>query len=866
MANTLTAQFAPSASMRITDPTMYASIVATYGFGTPIIYGVSPQTLATTYGINYVDNPTTTDYQNLPCVFTVPAQSKVLGTTIATNLDGVQSLGGQSYTDPNGMLYTTVTWEWAVEVQFFAVADRKTFSQQVVTWTGDGAANRLIPTSIDLSTGVTAIMIFGTVATPVLCTSAMIAAGKHATWSISPASTTLGVMTMEATGFRVTNGASVNVNQAAVLYTAVVWNDGGDKMQVGSYAGAYDGVTATGQTITTGLTDSPTTMLLVTGRSGAMVYAESDNNVAFCLQQTESTPLTGIIPSLLTNGFTVGANNNVNSNLLTYYWVAFAIPTTDPIRTSMFQVWKVVGTAAVDDHVTGLGFTPGFAIAREYLASPPITAWRGPNDAGTVSHSIDTGATYPSTAIDSFAAGDIGIGSAIAPNGTDGYGFALKAAVTTSSYYPTPTWVHTENITNDDGTVSAIQTTVESQTIPSTFGGDWTLVTDATPSPSWWCNATFGYSVYQIDSPGTGWAACSGPATDDGWYRSTEAFGGADIIVSGGRPADPRTWAKIAVWATGNTNVFGGSPQAACVQDNCLVYPASGYTVGTDYPPIRSFNGRGDRELCRLPPTVAGTIPKAVLSMLAANGTIYLTTFDSGTTSANWNGRVFELNVSTGVLTVLGTVFANGEMPYALAWHMGRLWCGTNNGIGTVGKVYFFRPGIDTAWTQDFATSTLTAGGVLSMASFLGKLYVGTDNAAASRGKVLVRDTAGAYTLSQTGAGSATAAINNGYLALTVFGANLYASYWNNDPTLATSKIEKFTGSAWSTVYTGALGTLRPYIVLKEDAGNLFAVGGGKPHVGVLLSTATGTSWTDLTAELPENDETLLPMFGCVVT
>lgn len=296
---------------------------------------------------------------------------------------------------------------------------------------------------------------------------------------------------------------------------------------------------------------------------------------------------------------------------------------------------------------------------------------------------------------------------------------------------------------------------------------------------------------------------------------------------------------------------------------NSFVYPASGYTVGTDYPPIRIFNGRSDKELCRIPPTTANVIPKAVMSMLAANGTVYLTTWDSGTTSADWAGRVFQLDTETGVLTVLGTVFAAGEMPYALAWHMGRLWCGTNNGIGTVGKVYYFRPGIDTAWTLDYTTSTSSAGGVDSLVSYKGKLYVGTDNAAASRGKVLVRDTAGAYTTSLTGTGG-TARINNGYLQLTVFGTNLYAAYWNNDsPSI--SKIEKFDGSSWTTAYTGAGDTIKPFIQLVVDNDFLYAFGGGNLLAATILSTSNGTSWTDLTDELPETDETLLPMFGVVV-
>lgn len=859
MSNTLTAQFAPSASMRITDPVVYAAIAAQYGFGTNIIFGISPQTLATAYGINYVNNPTTSDYNNLPCVFTTTAGNVVLGTTIATNADGVQTLTGQDYTDSHGTHFTSVTWEWQVEVQFYTVLAQDVFSQQVVTWTGDASANRHIATTANLSSGVTAILILGTGA-PVFCTSAMIAAGKHATGSINPASTTLGVMTLDATGFTITGGANVSVNVAAALYTAIVWHDGATsfKMAVGSYLGD-GGVPLNPKTVNTGLA-AQTQILLLTGRAVSMVYADNDHGIAIALQENEATPLTGLITAMGLGSFSVGTDINVNTGGTTYYFVAFAIPSTDAIRQSTMQTIAVAGTVAAVDHMTGLGFTPAFAIGSIYSAAGPATAWRSPNNAGTTSKQWTNGGDLASGYIESFAAGDVGFGATLAPNASLVYGLALAGAPAASISYPLAYWTHTEELDLGDGTTSLIETAQQSQVSP---GAGWTFVGLA-PTFGWWCNAVLGLSVYQIDSPGTGWAACSGPASANGWYLSTAAFGNQDTIVSAGRPADPRPWAKLSTWtAIGNMAVFGGSPGAACTLGNQFIYPASNYTVGTHYPPIRIFDGRQDRELCRLPPTTANVIPKAVMSMLAANGTVYLTTWDSGTTSADWAGRVFSLNTATGELTVLGTVFAAGEMPYALAWHMGRLWCGTNNSIGTVGKVYFFRPGIDTTWTSDYSLATSTAGGVTSMASYGGKLYVGTDNAAASRGKVLVRDTAGAYTTSQTGAGG-TARVNNGYLALTVLGANLYASYWNNDTTVI-SRIEKYTGSAWSTAYTGVGVTLRPFISLILDNAEIYALGGSIPYDAALVVTSDGTTWTDLTALLPVETATLLPMFGAVV-
>lgn len=417
-----------------------------------------------------------------------------------------------------------------------------------------------------------------------------------------------------------------------------------------------------------------------------------------------------------------------------------------------------------------------------------------------------------------------------------------------------------------DGACNVVVTNPDSTTATSTGG-----FTYGTP---WWTrtNVYGGRTYYAYwhfaTAPATGtWvinpAAFAPDFTDpDGWYSSDAAFGGNVVVTSDGVPGEPRAWADISVWATSDTGMLGGSPAASCLYRNHLLYPATGYTVGTQYPPIRVFDGSFDHELCRLPPTTSNTVPQAVLSMLTANGTIYLTTFDSGTSSATWAGRVLQLDLDSATLTPIGDGFSGGEMPYALAWHQGRLWVGTNNGIGTVGKVYWFRPGIDTAWTLDHATSAESAGGVDALISYGGKLYVGTDNAAASRGKVLVRDSAGAYTISDTGTGG-TAHVNNGYLAFAVLGANLYASYWNNDAT-AISLIKKFDGTTWTTAYTGASTTLRPFMVLTLAQQVLFAVGGGKLLAGALVSTPDGTTWTNLTAQLPETDRTLLPMAGAV--
>ena len=348
----------------------------------------------------------------------------------------------------------------------------------------------------------------------------------------------------------------------------------------------------------------------------------------------------------------------------------------------------------------------------------------------------------------------------------------------------------------------------------------------------------------------------------DGWWMSTAAYGGNVMVVASSRPKDPRRWNQIATFAVGSAAMLGGSPGIAGVFHNRLVYAASDYTVGTTYPPIRIYDGSFDRELCRLPPTTTNTVPVAILSLLVANGTIYLSTFDGGTSSSTWVGRVFALELTTATLTPIGAVFPTGHLPYALAWHNGMLWCGTHRQTTDVaGKVLRIRPDLpDAAWLEE----TFTVGyNVAALLSWQGMLYAGTTAPAGAFGQILRRDTT-AWATAQVGSGG-TATANNGYLAFCEFNGALYASFWNAD-TPAVATIQSTTdGTTWTTRYTGAGSTARPFIVLTVDKGELFAIGGGAHLTVAILRTPDGTTWTDLTAELPDPEKTALPAVGALV-
>jgi IPT/TIG domain len=349
-----------------------------------------------------------------------------------------------------------------------------------------------------------------------------------------------------------------------------------------------------------------------------------------------------------------------------------------------------------------------------------------------------------------------------------------------------------------------------------------------------------------------------------GWWYSDDGFsGGTFLALTPGVPKHPRHWDKIAGFATGNAGVLGGSPACSVVFNNHIIYAGDDYTVSSSQPTIRIFDGISDRLMTRIPNTSAAVISQGIMSMLLVNGIVYLTTFDSGTNATNWAGRVFSFDPLSNTLTQIGADFTGGHLPYALAFHKDWLWLGTNKGNGTAGKVYFFRPNIDSAWTLDEDLTASSVGGVDSMASFNGLLYVGTDNAAAAFAKVLVRADDGTFTTSLTATGG-TARVNNGFLSMRVYKDNLYTGYWNEDTT-AVAKVYKFDGSSWTTVYTGSTLTLRPYIVTFFDNNFMYVIGGGRSLRASLIRTTDGTTWTNLTYYLAGPiTETALPIYGVV--
>ena len=334
----------------------------------------------------------------------------------------------------------------------------------------------------------------------------------------------------------------------------------------------------------------------------------------------------------------------------------------------------------------------------------------------------------------------------------------------------------------------------------------------------------------------------------------------------------------LADWFSGAASQEDGYP--TCELNSVLYYVGGydDYTVGTDAPVLRAYDGYSDRVVLRIPknPDVSATAhPKAIVSLLAANGRIYVSTFDGGAQGASGGtirGSVYEFDPATGALVKLGASFPAGYLPYSLCWAYGRVWCGTAiNQLddNTAARVYFFRPDVDTSWTLDetFATDE---GICAALAIFQGKLYAAlmfTDDAGGGTANLYTRTTAGAWSSSDSGTMTANV---GGYKSLLVWPPEngpvtsptpaLYAVRANISGDAGNGCLRKFDGSSWSTITTwdhnttGTSSLAASYTVSSGSIEPAIWIHRGADHI---LGSTDGTTFTDRGAQLlPNEDDT----------
>jgi hypothetical protein len=142
-------------------------------------------------------------------------------------------------------------------------------------------------------------------------------------------------------------------------------------------------------------------------------------------------PTTDQIIIFTADGFLLGQNNAVNKAADHFYWVSLRIPPGDPLE-HLIKIWQAVGGPGNTAQVTGLQFTPAFAMALRFLSTANNhNNWRSPVNVGNASQVFGAGnKTDAANGITAFGDGTIDLGSLIATNGTVVNGFAMLGSGT----------------------------------------------------------------------------------------------------------------------------------------------------------------------------------------------------------------------------------------------------------------------------------------------------------------------------------------------------------------------------------------------------------------------------------------------------
>ena len=372
---------------------------------------------------------------------------------------------------------------------------------------------------------------------------------------------------------------------------------------------------------------------------------------------------------------------------------------------------------------------------------------------------------------------------------------------------------------------------------------------------------------------GMGWYLTSEQFQDTAWLIGTND---PDAIAGPGPPGGCRE-------SVPNDN-HRASPAASAIVDGWVYYAlhlvATSGTPATDTRgQIRRTNGYVDEIVTTIPANAWNTDARQanrVVSMLAADGVIYITVCDKGqtpggestSTNPDW-GRVFQLNTTTRALVEMNLTSAVtpagfARVPFSLASYAGRLFLGgfSTSASENVSTVEYPQPDLATVVDQQLTNPFFRAS---CMVVYSGQLYIGyhmrdTGVGVIDFAQVYTRVAAAAtpgnspFSSSLTATGG-TAQADNRFVSMVVFGGNLYASYFNNTQT---AKIYKFDGTTWTTVYTASTVSTRAPLYLFVDTNaagtaSVYAFGLSENNSMTWLYSTDGTTWTDQTANFASN-------------
>lgn len=168
--------------------------------------------------------------------------------------------------------------------------------------------------------------------------------------------------------------------------------------------------------ISTGLI-APATMFWVFGKGQQMLVVTADMPAGGSVTlKVEAQTAIGKVNALGTTISLSDQSDLTNGGDWQYFWVAFNVPPGNSVY-SLFRAWTRTGPGTVP-----LGFTPAFAIGRNYTDSVPSPFWKGPLQTGQDSTRMD-GTDFPTGGLESFTGGGLTVGATLG-SGT-AYGFAL---------------------------------------------------------------------------------------------------------------------------------------------------------------------------------------------------------------------------------------------------------------------------------------------------------------------------------------------------------------------------------------------------------------------------------------------------------
>lgn len=369
------------------------------------------------------------------------------------------------------------------------------------------------------------------------------------------------------------------------------------------------------------------------------------------------------------------------------------------------------------------------------------------------------------------------------------------------------------------------------------------------------------------------------------WISSVDEFGNTTTATSPAACARPAE----AFLGFNSVNIL---TNRGCQTETLFLYPGD-YTRGAPQP-IRAFDTSVDLELFTVPlnpKTISdqglsdyalrvGCIP----NMKLVGNKLYFVSIDWVKAGTGAYSRVFEYDFDSGSLaqigqmcsgwdndvcasSVAGTTGPASQAFRCIEFHQGYLYAGVghvDDGTNSTGSgVYRIRPGIETEWTYDFDNSGAADADLeaaVCMASYKGKLYVGMHDRNSTTARVMVRGSDGSYSQSTT-AGNGNGSV---WADMLVFGDNLYACHLDNNGASSITTIRKFDGSSWSTVKTidSATATPRCGVAMAVHNGRLYVLCINSAQDGLVTHTADGSSWTDQTSNLTNND--LVSIFGVV--